>query len=193
MAKAPAGPRNLEDAVLAATEPMRVMHTLSGQAARAMAAQGPDQLRTEQEAGFYAPFQDFTAWHAERNPPPAYPMPPEYDDASLLVDCDRLAEIGSPLVEVLRRLPVPLTINPEKARQMGIDATSLSRMVRGVYHRLRCINGPENNALHMPGDAYHATMPATPAHHYVEHTATWNGLTLRWYEWEPRRQPSDGG
>jgi hypothetical protein len=131
--------------------------------------------------GQFAPFQDFMEWftseqqahlRASALPSPPPPWPVATDDFDLRRATDRLKEDGNPLGEILERLP----IQPSKDDPPG--------------ELLRCIGGPLN------GQAFtihafkptHATGAPPPwdTHDYVAKSASWNGLTLRWYEWQER-------
>lgn len=108
----------------------------------------------------------------EAVPPPAWPH--DVDNADILMSIDvLLAHNGSnPLAAILARLPVE------------------HRNGEWVSNRpsLRCIGGPRATQL-VPADlqaVWSGRDDSDPTHHYVEKSATWNGLTLRWYEWEKR-------
>ena len=105
-------------------------------------------------------------------PAPA-PWPHDVDNADILQSIDVLLEhnASNPLAPILARLPIA---EPEGDQTI--------RFIGGPRATERC-RRPLNNQEARDWGLY----IGDPTHHYVEKSATWNGLTLRWYEWEDRK------
>lgn len=110
------------------------------------------------------------------------PWPHDVDNADLMQSVDDLLAAcqNNPLAPILMRLPIL------KPRQVG---EVVNPLVKDAW--LRCIGGPLATKLvpTIPQPVYamdDADYPEAATHHYVEKAATWNGLSLRWHEWEQR-------
>lgn len=122
------------------------------------------------EAG---PTERFVGFVGERfwmgTPKPPLPDLPPGDDGALLAAADWLEEMGQvEVADALRKLP------PAGADEAAGRACP----------PLRCIGGPHH--MKPSGFAGWQKWTASETHFYAEKSATWRGLTLRWYEWEER-------